>query len=80
MTATPSEFDPAAWLARAAALGRHVEAAGLVVYFGARPRGRETEDDQLFAELRANGGVAVIRKHLAPRSCKTRSAASRLPE
>lgn len=61
MTATPSEFDPADWLARAAALGRRVEVVGRVVYFGPRPRGREAEDDRLFAELRAAGGVAAIR-------------------
>lgn len=69
-------FDPADWLARAAALGRRVEVVGPVVYFGPRPRGREAEDDRLFAELRAAGGVAALRPYLIRRASRLARAAA----
>lgn len=61
---TVSTFDPEAWLERAQALGRSVQASGAAVYFGRPRRGLEAEDAALFADLRAAGGVAVIRDHL----------------
>lgn len=70
---TASTFDPAGWLARAAALGRHVEVVGRSVYFGRAELGAEADDVALFAELRAAGGAAVIREHLARRAASPAS-------
>lgn len=68
MTASP--FDPAGWLARAAALGRHVEVVGRSVYFGRAGPGAEADDAALFADLRAAGGVAALRPHLISRAAR----------
>ncbi len=63
-------FDAGDWLARAHALGRHVEVVGRSIYFGRCRAGAEAADASLFAELRQAGGVSALRPHLIRRGMR----------
>lgn len=67
---TAAAFDPNDWLARAHALGRHVEIVGPVIYFGRARPGAEAANAALFAELREAGGVSALRPGLIRRGVR----------